>query len=182
MKDKRKERREREIGGEGRVNLERRRRRAPCIGIDLGLKYSRVAIVKNEKPEVIANAQGAHSTPSVVAFNENETLGEGEGCSSLFLMPGSTAVGEVAYNFGTKNPANTVFDAKRFLGRNQEDEVLASEAKRWRFKIMYKDQKPMFQVPFNGSPTNFSSEQICGQIFANLKSTAEVVSSCLLGH
>ncbi|EKX42565.1 heat shock protein 70-like protein, partial [Guillardia theta CCMP2712] len=118
--------------------------------------YSRVAIVKNDKPEVIANAQGAHSTPSVVAFNENETL-----------------VGEVAYNFGTKNPTNTVFDAKRFLGRNQDDEVLSSEGKRWRFNVMYKEQKPVFQVPYNGSPTNFTPEQICGQIFANLKSTAE---------
>ena len=99
-------------------------------------------------------------------------------------------MGEVAYNFGTKNPTNTVFDAKRFLGRNQDDEVLSSEGKRWRFNVMYKEQKPVFQVcherrhrledddwkvPYNGSPTNFTPEQICGQIFANLKSTAEVV-------
>ena len=104
--------------------------------------------MKNDKPEVIANAQGAHSTPSVVAFNENETLGE-DYVGFLFntvLITKTNAVGEVAYNFGTKNPINTVFDAKRFLGRNQDDEVLSSEGKRWRFNVMYKEQKPVFQV------------------------------------
>jgi molecular chaperone DnaK (HSP70) len=102
---------------------------APCIGIDFGTQFSSVAVVKGEKAEVIANAQGNHSTPSIVAFSDKEIL-----------------VGEVAVGQAAKNSNNTIVECKRLLGRKPGDETVGMDSKRWSFSIVPKDGKAGVQV------------------------------------
>ncbi len=105
---------------------------APCIGIDFGSQFSSVAVVKGEKAEVIANAQGNHSTPSIVAFSDKEIL-----------------VGEVAVGQAAKNSSNTIVECKRLLGRKPGDETVGKDSKRWSFSIVPKDGKAGVQVGFS---------------------------------
>lgn len=128
---------------------------APVVGIDLGLKASRVAVQRNENIEVIANPDGNHATPSVVSFNESEIL-----------------VGDVALASAATNPTNTVVECKRMLGVSAAD--LEGDAKRWKFTVgTSKDGKSAAQVQYKNTNTTFTGEQLCGQIIANLKATAE---------
>ncbi|KAJ1493958.1 heat shock protein 70 family [Baffinella frigidus] len=128
--------------------------KAPVVGIDLGTHSSSVAVVRGGKPEAVANAQGTHSTPSVVGFLDGELL-----------------VGDVACNNAPKNPTNTVVDCKRMFGRKAED--LAADAKRWKCALTQKDGKIAVQVVHKGQNTAFTAEQIGGHIISNLKQTAE---------
>jgi endoplasmic reticulum chaperone BiP len=95
------------------------------IGIDLGSTYSRVGVFKNGRVEIIANDQGQRITPSYVAFTENETL-----------------IGENAKDKALMNPENTVFDAKRLIGR-RFDEV---DIKHFPFKVVNHDEWTSIQV------------------------------------
>lgn len=84
----------------------------------------------NEKVEIIANDQGNRTTPSYVAFTDNERL-----------------IGDPAKNQVARNPENTVFDAKRLIGRKFNDPTVQKDMKLWPFTVIQgKDEKPMIQV------------------------------------
>jgi heat shock protein 1/8 len=105
-----------------------------AIGIDLGTTYSCVGVWVNDKVEIIQNDQGLNTTPSYVAFTEDERL-----------------IGDSAKNQTARNPMNTVFDAKRLIGRKFTDESVQSDIKLWPFKVEADaDNKPVIVVQFKG--------------------------------
>merc|ERR1711906_90289 len=105
-----------------------------AVGIDLGTTYSCVGIWQHDRVEIIANDQGNRTTPSYVAFTETERL-----------------IGDAAKNQCAMNPINTVFDAKRLIGRKFADPVVQSDMKHWPFKIKSSDGDiPKIQVTFKG--------------------------------
>jgi L1 cell adhesion molecule like protein len=128
----------------------------PCIGIDLGTTYSCVGIMKNNNVEIIANDQGNRTTPSYVAFTETERL-----------------IGEAAKNQAAMNPKNTVFDAKRLIGREYKDATVQSDIKLWPFKVVPEGNKPMIEVEYQGQPKRFSAEEISSMVLTKMKQTAE---------
>ena len=127
-----------------------------AIGIDLGTTYSCVGIYKNGNVEIIANDQGNRTTPSVVAFADNERL-----------------IGEAAINQSSRNPQNTIFDAKRFVGRKFDDESVQKDIKTLPFRVIGKDGKPYFGVTYQGEEKVFSPEEISSMILTKMKTTAE---------
>ena len=128
----------------------------PCIGIDLGTTYSCVGVMKNNNVEIIANDQGNRTTPSYVAFTETERL-----------------IGEAAKNQAAMNPKNTVFDAKRLIGREFKDQCVQDDMKLWPFKVLNENSKPMIEVAHNGQPKLFSAEEVSSMILVKMKQTAE---------
>jgi len=127
------------------------------IGIDLGTTYSCVGVWQNDKVEIIANDQGLNTTPSYVAFTEEERL------------IGDSAKAQVA-----RNPENTVFDAKRLIGRKFSDREVQSDMKLWPFKVLSgKDEKPEIQVNHKGETKTFMAEQISSMVLVKMKEIAE---------
>merc|ERR1711871_628978 len=130
---------------------------APAIGIDLGTTYSCVGVWQNEKCEIIANDNGNRTTPSYVAFTDTERL-----------------IGDAAKNQTATNPRNTVFDAKRLIGRDINDSHVQSDMKSWPFKVVPKNGKqPYLQVEHKGELKTFSPEEISSMILVKMKETAE---------
>merc|ERR1712225_143705 len=126
-----------------------------AVGIDLGTTYSCVGIWQNDRVEIIANDQGNRTTPSYVAFTDTERL-----------------IGDAAKNQCAMNPLNTIFDAKRLIGRKYSDPVVQSDAKHWPFKIISDNDTPKIQVDFKGETKTFSAEEISSMVLTKMKDTA----------
>jgi L1 cell adhesion molecule like protein len=130
---------------------------ATAIGIDLGTTYSCVGVWKNGNVEIIANDMGERTTPSYVSFSETERL-----------------IGQAAKNQSARNPENTVFDAKRLIGRKYADPIVTSDAKLWPFKIKEGSQgRPVIEVNYKGELRTFFPEQISSMVLGKMKETAE---------
>ena len=128
-----------------------------CIGIDLGTTYSCVGVWMNEKVEIIANDQGLNTTPSYVAFTEDERL-----------------IGDAAKAQVARNPTNTVFDAKRLIGRKFEDKLVQDDCKLWPFKVEAGvASKPMIVVKYKGEEKKFQAEEISSMVLTKMKDIAE---------
>lgn len=127
-----------------------------AIGIDLGTTYSCVAHFTNDRVEIIANDQGNRTTPSYVAFTDTERL-----------------IGDAAKNQAALNPHNTVFDAKRMIGRKFDDPDISNDIKHFPFKVICKQGKPFIQVEFKGEIKTFTPEEISSMVLLKMKETAE---------
>lgn len=132
-------------------------RKAPAIGIDLGTTYSCVGVFRQGQVEIIANDQGQRTTPSYVAFTDTERL-----------------VGDAAKNQAAMNPENTVFDAKRLIGRRFTDVSVQSDMKYWPFKVVSDDDgKPKVQVDYKGETKTLAPEEVSSMVLVKMKETAE---------
>jgi len=127
------------------------------IGIDLGTTYSCVGVFKNGRVEIIANDQGNRITPSYVAFTAD----------------GERLVGDAAKNQLTTNPENTVFDAKRLIGREFTDKTVQADIKFFPFKLVDKNSKPHVQVETSQGEKTFAAEEISAMVLTKMKETAE---------
>jgi L1 cell adhesion molecule like protein len=128
----------------------------PAIGIDLGTTYSCVGVFQHGKVEIIANDQGNRTTPSYVAFTDSERL-----------------IGDPAKNQAATNPSNTVFDAKRLIGRRYDESTVQADMKLWPFKVVNAGGKPKIQVEFKNETKTFAPEEISSMVLTKMKETAE---------
>ncbi|XP_071127801.1 heat shock protein 68-like [Mytilus edulis] len=130
--------------------------KGPAIGIDLGTTYSCVGVFQHGKVDIIANDQGNRTTPSYVAFTDTERL-----------------VGDAAKNQVALNATNTIFDAKRLIGRNFSDSTVQSDIKHWPFKVINSGGKPKLQAEHKGETKTFTPEEISSMVLVKMKETAE---------
>eukprot|EP00484_Ammonia_sp_Unknown_P005033 CAMPEP_0197072840 /NCGR_PEP_ID=MMETSP1384-20130603/210296_1 /TAXON_ID=29189 /ORGANISM="Ammonia sp." /LENGTH=694 /DNA_ID=CAMNT_0042511661 /DNA_START=112 /DNA_END=2196 /DNA_ORIENTATION=+ len=126
------------------------------IGIDLGTTYSCVGVMQNGKVEIIPNDQGNRITPSYVAFTDTERL-----------------IGDAAKHQVAANPTNTVYDAKRMIGRRYQDKVVQKDIKLWPFEVINKDGKPYIKVQYQGAERTFAPEEISAMVLTKMKNVAE---------
>uniref|UniRef100_A0A6C0D026 Uncharacterized protein n=1 Tax=viral metagenome TaxID=1070528 RepID=A0A6C0D026_9ZZZZ len=127
-----------------------------AIGIDLGTTYSCVGWWKDNRCEIIANDQGNRTTPSYVAFNDTERL-----------------VGDAAKNQANMNPTNTVYDAKRLIGRKYNDSIVQNDIKNLAYKVKNHNDKPVIEVQYKNEEKTFQPEEISSMVLTKLKETAE---------
>jgi len=128
-----------------------------AVGIDLGTTYSCVAVWQNNRVEIIANDQGNRTTPSYVSFTDDERL-----------------IGDAAKGNAASNPTNTVFDAKRLIGRRFAEPSVQSDMKHWPFKVLEgKGGKPEIEVEYKGETKRFMPEEISAAVLQKMKATAE---------
>jgi L1 cell adhesion molecule like protein len=127
-----------------------------AIGIDLGTTYSCVGVFQHGKVEIIANDQGNRTTPSYVAFTDTERL-----------------IGDAAKNQVAMNPTNTIFDAKRLIGRQYQDSTVQSDMKHWPFQVTNAGGKPRLQVEYKAEDKSFTPEEISAMVLVKMKETAE---------
>ncbi|KAH8307611.1 hypothetical protein KR044_005231 [Drosophila immigrans] len=128
----------------------------PAVGIDLGTTYSCVGVFQHGKVEIIANDQGNRTTPSYVAFTESERL-----------------IGDAAKNQVAMNPNNTIFDAKRLIGRKYDDATVQSDLKHWPFEVVSENGKPRIRVEYKGEQKSFYPEEVSSMVLTKMKETAE---------
>ncbi|KAI9137378.1 heat shock protein Hsp70-3 [Paraphysoderma sedebokerense] len=129
-----------------------------AIGIDLGTTYSCVAVMnENGQVEVIANEQGNRTTPSYVAFTETERL-----------------IGDAAKNQAAMNPTNTVFDAKRLIGRRINEESVKKDMALWPFTVIDDGMgNPVIQVSYLGESKTFTPQEISSMVLTKMREIAE---------
>lgn len=127
-----------------------------AIGIDLGTTYSAVGVFQHGKVEIIANEQGNRTTPSYIAYNETERL-----------------VGDAAMHQAAKNPENTIFDAKRLIGRVFNDPVVQSDMKHWPFKVVEDGDRCKIVVNYKGEEKSLYPEEASAAILSYMKTIAE---------
>jgi len=127
-----------------------------AIGIDLGTTYSCVGVFQHGKVEIIANDQGNRTTPSYVAFTDTERL-----------------IGDAAKNQVAMNPTNTIFDAKRLVGRKFHDTAVQADMKHWPFKVTNSDGKPRLSVEYKTEERSFTPEEVSAMVLTKMKETAE---------
>lgn len=132
-----------------------------AIGIDLGTTYSAVGVWQNDKCEIIANEQGNRTTPSWVAFTDSERL-----------------IGEAAKNQAAMNTSNTIYDAKRLLGRDFNSSEVQQEIKHLPFNVINKNNKPFIQVDFLNEQKSFAPEEISSMVLSKMKD----IASSFLGN
>lgn len=137
------------------------------IGIDLGTTYSCVGTWENDRVEIITNDQGNRTTPSWVAFTDERLIGE------------------AAKNQATSNPTNTIFDAKRFIGKKYDDKSIQKDIKHLSCEIKDKNNKPTFVVNYKDEKKEFSPEEISAMVLSKMKQTAEAylgntVTDCVI--
>jgi len=133
-----------------------------AIGIDLGTTYSCVGVWQNDRVEIIANDQGNRTTPSYVAFTKEERM-----------------IGDAAKNQSTTNPTNTIFDAKRLIGRKFSEPTTQSDIKNFPFTVVAKQEdKPYIQVEYKDELKEFLPEEISSMVLVKMKEIAE----SYLGH
>jgi len=138
------------------VNMPAQTSNRKAIGIDLGTTYSCVGVFQHGKVEIIANDQGNRTTPSYVAFTDTERL-----------------IGDAAKNQVAMNPANTVFDAKRLIGRKYDDSNVQKDLKHWPFKVVNEASKPKIGVEYKCEDKTFTPEEISSMVLTKMKETAE---------
>eukprot|EP01083_Nonionella_stella_P064243 167266_1 len=135
----------------------KQQKKEPSIGIDLGTTYSCVGTWKNNSVEIIPNDMGERTTPSYVSFSDTERL-----------------IGSAAKNQAARNPENTIFDAKRLIGRKFNDTSVQSDAKYWPFKIVKESQdRPAVQVQYLGETKTFFPEEISSMVLGYMRTIAE---------
>merc|ERR1739838_259603 len=127
-----------------------------AVGIDLGTTYSCVGVFQHGKVEIIANDQGNRTTPSYVAFTDTERL-----------------IGDAAKNQVAINPTNTIFDAKRLIGRKFLDTTVQADMKHWPFTVVDADTEPKLQVEYKGENKCFFPEEVSSMVLTKMKETAE---------
>lgn len=128
-----------------------------AIGIDLGTTYSCVGVWQNDRVEIVPNDQGNRTTPSYVAFTDSERM-----------------IGDAAKNQTAMNPKNTVFDAKRLIGRKFSDQKVQEDIKDLSYKVVSgKSDKAVVEVEFKGDTKRFEPEEISSMVLTKMKETAE---------
>uniref|UniRef100_A0A0N8AHI7 Heat shock 70 kDa protein cognate 4 n=1 Tax=Daphnia magna TaxID=35525 RepID=A0A0N8AHI7_9CRUS len=139
--------------------------KTPAVGIDLGTTYSCVGVFQHGKVEIIANDQGNRTTPSYVAFTDTERL-----------------IGDAAKNQVAMISTNTVFDAKRLIGRRFEDSVVQADMKHWPFEVVSDGGKPKIQVDYKNETKTFFPEEISSMVLLKMKETAEAYLGKTVGN
>ena len=126
------------------------------IGIDLGTTYSCVGIYRNGGVEIIANERGKRTTPSYVSFTDKERL-----------------IGDSAKSLSCSNYKNTIYDAKRLIGRNYNDKYVKNDIGNWPFKVKKNsNNKPIISVKYKGQKKTFTPEEISSMILSKMKNIA----------
>ena len=132
------------------------KKKTPAVGIDLGTTYSCAAVFQHGKVEIIANDQGNRTTPSYVAFTDTERL-----------------IGDSAKNQVAINPTNTIFDAKRLIGRKYDETSVQSDKKHWPFDVVNESGRPKLKVEYKNDWKTFTPEEISSMVLVKMKETAE---------